>query len=34
MTADADGWPLGVSIVGQWGCEKMVLDRRVGDRGC
>ena len=20
-----DGWPLGVSIVGQWGCEKMVL---------
>lgn len=23
--AEGDGWPLGVSIVGQWGCEKMVL---------
>jgi aspartyl-tRNA(Asn)/glutamyl-tRNA(Gln) amidotransferase subunit A len=22
---EGDGWPLGVSIVGQWGCEKMVL---------
>ncbi|KZT00578.1 amidase signature enzyme [Laetiporus sulphureus 93-53] len=21
-----DGWPVGVSIVGQWGCDKMVLD--------
>lgn len=20
-----DGWPFGVSIVGQWGCEEMVL---------
>jgi aspartyl-tRNA(Asn)/glutamyl-tRNA(Gln) amidotransferase subunit A len=20
-----DGWPLGVSIIGQWGCELMVL---------
>ena len=25
MMAHPDGWPLGVSIVGQWGCEKMVL---------
>jgi len=23
--AEGDGWPLGVSIVGQWGCEKMIL---------
>jgi aspartyl-tRNA(Asn)/glutamyl-tRNA(Gln) amidotransferase subunit A len=23
-----DGWPVGLSIVGQWGCEEMVL--RVG----
>ena len=22
---EGDGWPLGVSVVGQWGCEKMVL---------
>jgi aspartyl-tRNA(Asn)/glutamyl-tRNA(Gln) amidotransferase subunit A len=22
---EGDGWPLGVSIVGQWGCESMVL---------
>ena len=21
-----DGWPVGVSIVGQWGCDEMVLD--------
>ena len=20
-----DGWPVGVSIVGQWGCEEMIL---------
>ncbi len=27
ITADSegDGWPLGVSVVGQWGCEKMIL---------
>lgn len=24
-----DGWPVGVSVVGQWGCEEMVL--RVGE---
>ncbi|KIJ55482.1 hypothetical protein M422DRAFT_199712 [Sphaerobolus stellatus SS14] len=24
-----DGWPLGVSVVGQWGCDEMVL--RVGE---
>lgn len=24
-----DGWPVGVSVVSQWGCEEMVL--RVGD---
>ncbi|KAI0295402.1 amidase signature domain-containing protein [Multifurca ochricompacta] len=23
--AEGDGWPLGVTVVGQWGCEKMVL---------
>ena len=23
--AEGDGWPLGVSVVGQWGCEAMVL---------
>lgn len=23
-----DGWPVGVSVVGQWGCDEMVL--RVG----
>ena len=23
--AEGDGWPLGVSIVGQWGCEAMTL---------
>jgi aspartyl-tRNA(Asn)/glutamyl-tRNA(Gln) amidotransferase subunit A len=22
---EGDGWPLGVSIIGQWGCEAMVL---------
>jgi aspartyl-tRNA(Asn)/glutamyl-tRNA(Gln) amidotransferase subunit A len=22
---EGDGWPLGVSVVGQWGCERMVL---------
>jgi aspartyl-tRNA(Asn)/glutamyl-tRNA(Gln) amidotransferase subunit A len=22
---EGDGWPLGVSVVGQWGCEKMAL---------
>jgi len=22
---EGDGWPLGVSVVGQWGCEGMVL---------
>ena len=22
---EGDGWPLGVSVVGQWGCESMVL---------
>ena len=22
---EGDGWPLGVSIVGQWGCEAMTL---------
>ena len=22
---EGDGWPLGVSVVGQWGCEPMVL---------
>ena len=22
---EGDGWPLGVSVVGQWGCETMVL---------
>ena len=22
---ERDGWPLGVSIIGQWGCESMVL---------
>jgi len=22
---ERDGWPLGVSIVGQWGCEAMTL---------
>jgi aspartyl-tRNA(Asn)/glutamyl-tRNA(Gln) amidotransferase subunit A len=25
----ADGWPVGVSIIGQWGCDDMVL--RVGE---
>jgi aspartyl-tRNA(Asn)/glutamyl-tRNA(Gln) amidotransferase subunit A len=25
----ADGWPVGVSIVGQWGCDELVL--RVGE---
>lgn len=25
----SDGWPVGVSVVGQWGCEEMVL--RVGE---
>ncbi|KAH9987131.1 amidase signature enzyme [Russula compacta] len=24
-SAEGDGWPLGVSVVGQWGCEAMVL---------
>ena len=24
-TEEGDGWPLGVSIVGQWGCEAMTL---------
>jgi aspartyl-tRNA(Asn)/glutamyl-tRNA(Gln) amidotransferase subunit A len=23
--AEGDGWPLGVSVVGQWGCEAMTL---------
>lgn len=23
---DGDGWPVGVSVVGQWGCDRMVLD--------
>jgi len=23
--SEGDGWPLGVSIVGQWGCERMAL---------
>jgi aspartyl-tRNA(Asn)/glutamyl-tRNA(Gln) amidotransferase subunit A len=22
---EGDGWPLGVSVVGQWGCERMIL---------
>jgi aspartyl-tRNA(Asn)/glutamyl-tRNA(Gln) amidotransferase subunit A len=22
---EGDGWPLGVSVVGQWGCERMVV---------
>jgi aspartyl-tRNA(Asn)/glutamyl-tRNA(Gln) amidotransferase subunit A len=22
---EGDGWPLGVSVVGQWGCERMAL---------
>jgi len=22
---EGDGWPLGVSIIGQWGCERMIL---------
>ncbi|KAF8990677.1 amidase signature domain-containing protein [Cyathus striatus] len=26
---DRDGWPIGVSIVGQWGCDKLVMS--VGD---
>ena len=21
----SDGWPIGISIVGQWGCENMIL---------
>ncbi|KAI9510047.1 amidase signature enzyme [Russula earlei] len=25
VDAGGDGWPLGVSVVGQWGCEKMIL---------
>lgn len=25
----SDGWPIGVSVVGQWGCDEMVL--RVGE---
>jgi aspartyl-tRNA(Asn)/glutamyl-tRNA(Gln) amidotransferase subunit A len=25
----ADGWPVGVSVVGQWGCDELVL--RVGE---
>jgi len=25
----ADGWPVGVSVVGQWGCDDLVL--RVGE---
>ena len=25
----SDGWPMGVSVVGQWGCEELVL--RVGE---
>jgi aspartyl-tRNA(Asn)/glutamyl-tRNA(Gln) amidotransferase subunit A len=25
-TEEGDGWPLGVSIVGQWGCEAMILE--------
>lgn len=27
--SDGDGWPVGVSIVGQWGCDEVVL--RVGE---
>jgi len=22
---ESDGWPVGVSVVGQWGCEEMVF---------
>lgn len=30
-TADADGWPVGVSLTGQWGMEGLVMDvARVG----
>ena len=25
----ADGWPIGVSVVGQWGCDELVL--RLGE---
>ena len=25
----ADGWPVGISVVGQWACDEMVL--RVGE---
>jgi aspartyl-tRNA(Asn)/glutamyl-tRNA(Gln) amidotransferase subunit A len=25
VSVEGDGWPLGVSVVGQWGCEAMVL---------
>ena len=25
----ADGWPIGVSVVGQWGCDELVM--RVGE---
>ncbi|KAG7094141.1 hypothetical protein E1B28_007753 [Marasmius oreades] len=24
--SDQDGWPVGVSIVGQWGCDRLVMD--------
>lgn len=25
-STEGDGWPIGLSVVGQWGCEKMVLE--------
>jgi aspartyl-tRNA(Asn)/glutamyl-tRNA(Gln) amidotransferase subunit A len=25
VETEGDGWPLGVSVVGQWGCEAMTL---------
>ncbi|KAF9269229.1 amidase signature enzyme [Marasmius fiardii PR-910] len=25
-TGDDDGWPVGVSIVGQWGCDRLIMD--------
>lgn len=24
-SGEGDGWPLGVTVVGQWGCERMAL---------
>ena len=26
---DDDGWPVGISVVGQWGCDELVL--KVGE---